>query len=107
MRAAERRLELGVGRRRAREPEVLADRRVEHVRLLAGEREGAADVLLPVLAHVAAGDRDAALLRVEEAQQEVRDRRLAGAARPDERDPRAGLEPQVEAARARAGPRRA
>ena len=67
------------------------------MRLLAGEREGAADVLLPVFAHVAAGDRDAAPLRVEEAEQEVRDRGLAGAARPDERDARAGVEPEVEA----------
>ena len=46
--AAERVLELGVGRARAREAEVLADRRVEDVRLLAGERERPADVVLAV-----------------------------------------------------------
>ena len=81
--------------------EVRADRRVEDVRVLAGERERAPDVVLPELADVAAAERDAALLGIEEAQQQVRDRRLAGAARPDERDPPSRLEPEVEAAQRR------
>ena len=46
-------------------------------------------------------ERHAAFLGIEEAEQQVRDRRLAGAARPDERDPPAWLEPQVEAAQRR------
>ena len=62
-RAAERSSELGVGRLGPREPEVLADRGVEQVRVLAGEGERGADVLLAVLAGVAAGDRDASLAR--------------------------------------------
>ena len=78
----ERDRELVVGAVRPREQQVRADRRVEEVRLLAGERERAADVFLAQLAEVAAGERDAAALRVEEAQQQVRDGRLAGAARP-------------------------
>ena len=73
-RAVERGSQLVVGGVRPCEQQVRADRRVEEVRVLAGERERAADVLLAVLAHVAAGDRDAALLRVEEAQQQVRRR---------------------------------
>ena len=103
-RAPERVLELGVGRGGPGEPEVLADRRVEDVGFLAGQRERAANVLLPVLAHVAAGDRDAPLLGVEEAQEQVRDGRLAGAARPDERDPPARLEAEVDAASAGCSP---
>ena len=75
----------------------------EQVRLLAGERERAAHVLLPVLAHVAAGDRHAPLLGVEEPEEEARDRGLAGAARPDERDPLPRLEPEVDAAQRRRG----
>ena len=43
-------------------------------------------------------------LGIEEAQQQVRDRRLAGAARPDERDPPPRLEPQVEAGATQAAP---
>ena len=46
-------------------------------------------------------DRHPASLRVEEAQQQIRDRRLAGAARPDERDPPARLQPEVEAGQRR------
>ena len=67
------------------------------VRFLAGEGERAADVLLAVLAHVATRDRDAPLVGVEEAEEQVRDRRLSRSARPDERD---------APARARAGGRR-
>ena len=66
------------------------------MRVLAGESEGGAGVLLAILAQIATVDRHAALLRVEKAQQEVRDGGLAGPARPDERDPLAGLEREVE-----------
>ena len=64
--------------------------------VLAREREGAADVLLAELPHVDSVDRHAPLGRVEEAEEEVRDGRLARAARPDERDPAPGLETEVE-----------
>ena len=52
-------------------------------------------VLLAVRAHVTAVERHAARLRVEEPQEQARHRRLARAARPDQRDPAAGREPQV------------
>ena len=67
------------------------------MRVLAGDRERAAHVLEPVAAQVAAVERDRARARVEEPQQQVDDRGLAGAARPDQRDPAAGLEAEVEA----------
>ena len=79
-----------------REQQVRADARVEEMSVLPGERERAADVFLRVLANVAAVDRDSARARIEEAEQQVDDGRLSGAARPDERD---------VAARARAGGR--
>ena len=47
-----------------------------------------ADVLLPEIADIDAVDRDATRLRIEEAQEEVRHRRLPRAARADERDAR-------------------
>ena len=62
-RTAQRVEELAVGRVGSGEPQVLADRRVEDVRLLPGERERAADVLLPQLADVAPADRDPPGLR--------------------------------------------
>ena len=97
-RTPKRVVELVVGRVRAREAEVLADRRVEDVRLLPGERERAPDVLLAQLARRRGPPIvDAARLGIEEAQEEVRDGRLPRAARPDERDPPARLEPQVDA----------
>ncbi len=55
-----------------------------------------ADVSLAVLANVALVDRDATAERIEEAQQEVDDRRLTGAARADKRDLSSGLETEVQ-----------
>ena len=78
----------------AREEKILANRRVEDVGLLAGERERSSDVLLPHLPHVTAADRDPAGLGVEEAEEEVGDGGLAGAALADERDPATGREPR-------------
>ena len=68
------------------------------MRALPGEREHPAHVLLPMVAHVVAGDRHPSELRVEEAEQEARDRGLPCAARPDECDLAARIEPQVDAA---------
>ena len=73
------------------------------MRLLPGDRDRAAHVILAVVAQVATGERHPPLLGVEEAQQQVGDGRLAGAARTDQRDPLARLEPEadvVEAGRA-------
>ena len=86
-RTAEHLPELVVGRRRAREAEVRPDRRAEQMGVLAGEGERAADVPLIEIADVTTRERDAALLGIEKAKEKVRDRRLAGSARPDERDP--------------------
>ncbi len=89
-------MQLVVRRLRPGEPEVLPDRRVEHMRLLARQGERPADVLLPQRAQVAAVERDAPFLRVEEPQQEVRDGGLPGSARADEGDALPGLQPEVD-----------
>ena len=62
----------------------------------------AAHVLLPVARGRRGRRSSPALLRVEEPQQQVRDRRLARAARPDEGDAPARLEAEVDAAAGRA-----
>ena len=62
-------------------------RRREQVRVLAGDGDRAADVLLPVLAQVAAGERHPPASGSRKRSEQVRDRRLARAARADERDP--------------------
>ena len=95
-RLRERLPQRGVRRPRSGEPEVLADRRVEDVRLLPRQRKHASDVLLPQRAQIAAVEQHASFLRVEEPQQEVRDGRLPDAARADEGDPLTGLDPEVE-----------
>ena len=64
--------------------------------VLTCERDGATNVLLPVLAKVSAAERDPALLRVEEAKQEIGDRRLSRSALADQGEPRAGLEAEAE-----------
>ena len=56
-----------------------------------------AHVLLAVGAQVVPRERHPAMLGIEEAQEQVRDRRLPRPARPDERDPPARVEPQGEA----------
>ncbi len=67
------------------------------MRLLARECNRPADVLLAQLTDVLATDRDATSLGVEEAQEEVRHRGLARAARAEEGDASSRLERQVEA----------
>ena len=59
------------------------------------------DVVLAVLAHVQSGQGHATVVRVEEPEQQVRDRRLAGAARTEQRDPVAWLEPEADAVECR------
>ena len=65
--------------------------------VLAGDRDRPPDVVLAVVAQVAPGQRHPAELGVEEAQQQVDDGRLAGAARTDERDPLSRFEPEADA----------
>ncbi len=103
---AQRVVKLVVRRIRSREAKVLADRRVEDVGLLPREREGPAHVLLPQPADVDAVERDPARLGIEEAQEQVRDRRLPGAARADECQAAPGIEPEVEAVESRRLPGR-
>ena len=75
----------GVLRRgRVSHEEVGLDRRVEDVRVLAGEGEGRTDVFLPILTDVPAGDRHPTRLGVEEAQEQVGDRGLSRPAGADE-----------------------
>ena len=88
--------ELAVGRVGPGEPQVLADRRVEYVGFLAGERERAAEVLLPEIACVAPADRDPTGLRVEKAEQKIGDGRLPHSARAQERHALSGIDSQVE-----------
>ena len=94
-------LELLVGGLRASEADVLVDRRREEVRVLPRDGDPAADVLQPVLAQVAPGERDTARLGVDKALEQVGDRRLAAPARPEQRDPAARLEPQADAVEGR------
>ena len=64
--------------------DVLANRRREDVRVLPGDGEHAANVLLPVVAQVHAVEHDPPRLGIEEAQQQIDDCRLAGSARADQ-----------------------
>ena len=66
------------------------------MRFLARERERATHVLLPEVAKIDSVDRDATRLRIEEAQEEVRHRRLPRPARADERDTRARIDSEIE-----------
>ena len=93
----ERALELVVARVWPGQADVVANGRREEVRVLAGDGDRRAHVLLAVGAQVVSRERHPAMLGIEEAQQQVRDRRLARPARPHERDPPARVEPQGEA----------
>ena len=65
--------------------QVLADRRVEEVRLLRHHADHLAQALQRHVAHVVAVDRHGAAVDVVEARHEIGDRRLAGAAGADQR----------------------
>src|SRR5215470_14975891 len=88
--------EVGLGRVWWGEQQIGTDGRVEDMRFLARQREPCADVFLPVLMEIAAVHGHPSLGGVEEAEQEVRHRRLPGTARSDERDVATRLETQVE-----------
>ena len=92
-------MRIGVARRRfdlvARgvglaEPQVLFDGAVEQVSVLVDNRDHSAERFGIERLDVVTADLDRAALRVEEAQQQPRNRGLAGAARPDDADLLAG-----------------
>ena len=99
-RARARRLELGLGRVAAGEQQVLAQRRVEHVRVLRDEPDGGADGVAVERAQLDAAERHRAFV-VQESQQHRGEGRLAGAARADDRDLAARREVEVDAVRGR------
>ena len=89
--------DLLAGRARAAEGDVVGDRAGEEEALLRHDPELPPQRLLRDVAEVDAVDRDAALGRVVEAGDQLRDRRLAGAGVADERDGRPGRDVEVDA----------
>ena len=67
------------------------------MRLLAGDRDRAADIREGVVAKVALRERHASRFGIEEAQQQVGDGGLPGSAGADERDALTRREPQADA----------
>ena len=67
------------------------------MRVLAGHGDHPAHVLLAIVAQIAAAEDDAPGFRVEEAEEHVRHGRLSGAARSEQGDLPARVEPEVEA----------
>ncbi len=88
-----------LGRRGARlaHTEVLRDRAVEEIGVLAHHRDEAAELIEGEVAQVVAADHDAPPLRVVEAEEEPGDGGLARAARPHDADalPRLDLEGEI------------
>ena len=83
---------------RAAEGDVLGDRAAEQEALLGDDPEPAAQRVRVELADVDAVDQDPPALRVVEAGDQLRQRRLAGAGLADQRDRLAGQDPQVDVA---------
>ena len=81
-----------VGRVEPAVGDVLADRAVEQPRVLEDHPERPAEVVAGQVAGVDAVDRDPPAVELVEAHQQVDERRLAGAGRPDDRDGLAGLD---------------
>ncbi len=87
---ARRRLDLVAGGVGLAEPQVVFDGAVEQVGVLVDNRDHPAERFGIERFDVMTADPDGAALRVEEAQQQPRNRGLAGAARPDDADLLAG-----------------
>ena len=83
-------------RRGPRETDVLTDARREEMGILSRYGDRPPHVLLPKLTEVVAAESDPSLRRIEEAEEEIDDRRLPGAARPDERDLPSGRQCEAE-----------
>ena len=79
-----------LGRVRPRVADVLRDGRVEDERRLIDEHDVAPQILERDVAQIVAVERHRALVRIEQPEQQVGDRRLAAAARADERELLAG-----------------
>ncbi len=79
-------LDLGIARIPAAVADIVADRVVEQHGVLRDHADGRAQRYLRHVADILTVDQDAAAGDVVEAEQQPRDRRLAGAGRPDDRD---------------------
>ena len=90
-------LDLGVARLPAAVADVVADGVVEQHGVLRDHADRGAQRLLRHVADVLAVDQDAAAGHVVEAEQQPRDRRLAGAGRADDRDRLAGRHLEADA----------
>ena len=99
MRAAQHAFDVGVGRVGRGEEHVGADALVEQVRVLRDETDRGVERLECEVAHVVTVDAHLALRDLVHARHEHRDRRLAGARRPDERDGLARLDDVSETSR--------
>ena len=97
LRAPRRVLDLGVGRVGPAVADVVADRAVQQRGVLRHHRDLRAQALLRDARDVLPVDQDAAALEVEEAQQQVDQRRLAGAGAADQPDLLARLHGQGQA----------
>ena len=84
-RAARRLLDLRLGRALAAIADIVADAVVEQDAVLRHDADRPAQAVLGDFGYVLAVDQDAARLRIVEAEQQPRDRRLAGPRRPDNR----------------------
>ena len=67
------------------------------MRVLAGDGDRPAEVVLPVVAQVSLAERDAPPLGVEEAEEQIHHGRLARSTGPQQRDPAPGFEAEAEA----------
>src|SRR5262245_22548702 len=89
-------LDLLVGRAFLAEPDVLADRHVEQHVLLEHHCHAPAQRFTSHLADIDAVDADAALVGLVEAQDQIEQRALPGAARADDRNALADIELEAE-----------
>ena len=89
--------QLVVGRLASTDAQVLCDRRVEDVAVLARETDDRAHVVAVEPLHRRAVELDGPALDVEEPDEHRGDRRLARAARADDRDALAGTDLEVDA----------
>ena len=99
--AFERLPDLYFARVRLRQRHVGAERVVEQISVLRDERDAAAQVVELVLAQIVAVERDGALGRIPEPQQQIGERCLAGARRTDNRNGPAGADVEVDTAQYR------
>ena len=95
-------LDLGARGAGAAIGDVVEDRVVEQHGVLRHHADRAAQAVLRHVADVLAVDLDRAAIDIVEAEQQARDRRFAGAARPDDRDGGAGRNAKIDVLQDRA-----